>query len=209
MLDADVLPKGKDFIEKIIEPILYKHASLVGAATVPVKAKTFVEHVLVISHLFKQSLYVGINKGNVYLCHGRARAFQKSLYKRIRWPEDAPEDAYSYLFCKKEKMQFVFTDKAEVFFRCPTTIAEHAKQRLRFLDGRQGLVKHFGKESVTNAFAIPFFLIIKTWCIYFLHYPVAMTSFLCRNAYVRYGMSIGTIDHAKHQVAVTSKNLSL
>jgi len=92
MFDADVILTTNNFIDNIIDPIRKnKKIGLVGADTISSTPKTFFEQVITNSHECKNMIYKKINNGNnLYLCHGRARAFRKELYTQMTWLNDFP-----------------------------------------------------------------------------------------------------------------------
>src|SRR3972149_11184528 len=116
MLDADVVPVESDFLDRITEPIR-KNSSVgcVGADIIPLPPRNLFERVIANSHYLKRYLYRRIRGGNnIYLCHGRGRAFSRPFYRQLRWPKLCQEDAYSYLDCIMKGFQFTYTDKAGV-----------------------------------------------------------------------------------------------
>jgi len=109
MINADVLPKDFHFLSNLIKPLLKdKNVGIVGANTISLPSRNLLERILANSHEMKQFLYSRIsNADNVFLCHGRARALSKELYKQLVWPSDCPEDGYSYFFCKQKGFKFL------------------------------------------------------------------------------------------------------
>ena len=101
MLDADVLPGGETFLQEMIKPIIDdREIGIVGADVISIAPKSLFEKIIATSHELKTNIYQQINNGNnIYTCHGRARAFSKTFYKKIKWPHTYPEDSFSYLFC--------------------------------------------------------------------------------------------------------------
>lgn len=157
ILDADVLPIGDSFLTEIIKPFSKDNkVGLVGGATIPAKSTSFFERVISDSHSFKYDMFKQINGGNnIYLCHGRARAFSRTLYSSIVWPKFPPEDAYSYLYAVKNGYKFVFAPKAKIMFRSPGTFKDHLKQSQRFFKGKDHMKKYFSESYVGNQYKIP------------------------------------------------------
>ncbi len=210
MLDADVVPENDHFIEEIIKPIRLKKAALVGAAVASLEGITFIERALSYSAAFKTALYEGIkNQDNIYLCQGRARAMSKKLYTELRWVENVPEDAYSYLYARQKGFVFVYVPSAVVFFKSPTSIAEHARQRLRFLDSKNVLSAKFPNEVLINEYKVPVVLALKKFLAFFLRNPFRMMTYVFVTIYTGYFLPKTKIDHSKHQVAESSKRLSV
>lgn len=180
LLDADISLVDENILQHLIQPLVGDDTvGLTSAAVVSLPARTFFESVIVVSHAFKNALYWNIRRGdNIYICHGRARAFSAKLFKTIEWPERMPEDAYSFLFCKAQGLRFVFTKNAQVWFRSPATFADHLKQSQRFVAGKNALTNAFGKDAVKSAYALPFGLFIPTLAAFLFRRPVHMIAYV-------------------------------
>jgi glycosyltransferase involved in cell wall biosynthesis len=157
LLDADVVPVGPDFIDEISKPLLNdKSIGLVSPAVIAAEPKGFFERIIAQGHEMKNRIYSQINRGdNVYLCHGRARAFSRKFYRSFVWPPKYAEDAFSYLLCRQLGYRFVSNPKASVCFRCPTNFSDHRKQSLRFIQGKKSFGMYFSKGVVRDAYRIP------------------------------------------------------
>ena len=210
MINADVLPKNVFFIQEIIQPFFSQgNVGIVGADTVSAEAIHFFERVIVSSHIFKTAMYKKLNGGrNIYLCHGRARAFSRALYQQIRWPEEYPEDAFSYLFCVQRGFEFVFAPNAQVVFRSPSSVADHAKQSRRFLDGKKKLTHIFAPAIAKKEYHIPLFLFLRSVVLYAVKNPIYMLTYILATIYIRLFFSrIG--DQSKFEISITSKKVVL
>lgn len=156
LLNADIMPTSPRFLEELCKPLLsHEHIGLVGAKVVPLSLdNSLVGKVLDWHHLWKNDLFENINAGdNVYLCHGRARAFSKKLYRKLRWPSIAGEDAYSYMQAKRFGFEFAYAPKACVWYTSPQTLADHIRQSARFLHSKQSKTTHAKQE--VNWYHIP------------------------------------------------------
>lgn len=180
LFDGDVVIEGKNFIDTICAPLINNpRVGLVGAKTYPLQPNSVFETIIAFSHIAKYALFQKINnQDNVYLCHGRARAFSKKLYKKIQWPKVCPEDSFSYFFCKANGFKFVYQKHARVLFRSPTNIHDHIKQSARFIAGKDILKKHFPIDMVYRAYQIPLSLSMLTFLVSFKKAPVTFFSYI-------------------------------
>lgn len=187
LVNADIIPQDDYFLKEIITPILDDHkVGLVGSETIPANPISFFERIIADSHEFKKYMYRGINKGdNIYLCHGRARAFSKKFYTQIKWPKNCPEDAYSYLLALKKGFKFVFTPKAKVIYRSPTIFSEYAEKSNRFLVGKKRLTKYFPQKYLKSQYQITLLLTFKTLVRFLLTKPVTTISYILILLYIR------------------------
>lgn len=209
MLDADVLPLGKDFITYITAPIINDSSvGIVAADNKPLRANTFVEKIIADSHVFKIKLYNKINNGNnIYLCFGRALAFSKRFYKSFRLPNDCPEDSYSYLKCIKNGFNFVHTSNAKIAFRSPANLYDHFMQSSRFFEGHKKLTKWFDKSFVDKESKFPITILITTYSEFLFSNPLSAIGFSLLILYIKLFKPIKDINHSRWNISKTSKVL--
>jgi hypothetical protein len=211
MLDADVMPVEPNFLDKITAPIRQDlSVGLVGAETVPLPPRNLFERVIANSHYMKRHLYRQIGGGhNVYLCHGRGRAFSHRLYRQLHWPDNCPEDAYSYFMCKSLGLKFVYVANAGVYFRSPTVLPEHALQSTRFIAGIRRLKGLFNPEFVKKEYAIPPLLSLKTIVKYLVRNPFSTPVYIAITAYIRLTYFRKNVYRSRFDVASSSKSIVL
>lgn len=215
LLNADVLPKGKKFIQHIIAPILSdSKVGLVGAKVIPTTASSSFGQMLDWQTEWKNNLYEQINNGDsIYLCHGRARAFSKALYTELRWPQAWSEDAFSYLRTKELGFSFVYAKRAQVWFQSPETLADHTKQSVRFFNNTVALYEQFSKEYVNESLRIPVELFGAHLLRGLKHNPVNMLWYLTVIAYCKIAQHFPTIlkFQMKHnwEPSISTKTLNI
>lgn len=212
MLDADVIPVEPDFLDRITAPFrTNKSVGCVGAATIPLPPRNIFERVIANSHYMKQYMYKKINSGNnVYLCHGRARAFAKNFYQKFTWADNCPEDAYSYFACLSQGFKFVYAGDAGVYFRSPQNFTEHASQSTRFLAGIRRLKAIFDPALIEREYTIPAILFIKTLIKYLSRNPFSMPAYIVINLIVRFMNRAENSEYiSKYTIALSSKQVVL
>lgn len=209
LLNADVLPGNTYSIERLCTCLLDNpDVGLVGGNTASIPPSSFTEWVLAAAHELKQNIYIRKNKGNnVYLCHGRFRAFTKAVYKKIHWPKHVPEDSYSYFFNRKLGFDFKFCRAATVYFRSPTHIDDHVRQSARFQKGNIALKHHFDADSVDNEFKLPRLLLIRTILSYLVKHPLSTVSYIAISLYVRSVSSRMKVNITVWDVSKSSKKV--
>lgn len=178
LLNADILIKDKNFLEKLILPIIKNKADLTSARIVELIPRKFLEKVLAVSMDFKRVMFESFNKGNnIYTCHGRARGFSRRLYKKIRFKDSVGEDAYSYLYCYKSGFPYTYVKSAEVYYKLPDNFADHKKQSIRFLKSQNELFEEFG-GMVNKSYKLPKKAIVKGLIIYTFKNPIKLFIYL-------------------------------
>lgn len=209
LLNADVLPKGRNFINRLIKGFTRQEKiGIIGAKTEPLKAKTIFERIINYSVQVKTSLYEQINKGNnLYLCHGRARAFSKEFINKFKWKPTLGEDAYSYLACLMRGFKFVYEPNALILYRSPQNLSDHMKQSVRFLKGNNSEKKYFKSSIVKKEYYIPKILLIKVIFKYFIKNPLYSLAysliFICVLAKTFFNEKVDML----WDMSTTSKNL--
>lgn len=179
LLDADTKISDPLFISKLVYPLINKKVDLTSPSLIPIKAKTFVEKTLESSMSMKNYIFDTYKNGdNVFTCHGPARAFSKKLYKNLRFPLSTGDDAYSYLFCKKNQYSYKYVSDTAIYFRGTTTIKEHTSQSLRFFDSIKQMSKIFGIKFVVQNYYLPINLILKSAIIHLLKNPIYMSAYI-------------------------------
>ncbi len=217
LINADVLPRNKNFLAEVIRPFYIDNKiGIVGADTLSVKPQTFFEKVIVTGREFKKNIYRKINGGsNVYLCHGRARALSKQIYKKIQWPHDCAEDAYSYFYCITNGFKFKFCPEAVVYFRSPSKLIGHKKQHDRFIEGRENLGNHFDKYLLSKEYNIPGKIFFRRLLISLARDPLRISLYLTTTLFLEIlrfvNTSIGKKDKRENyslwQMTISSKKI--
>lgn len=174
LLNGDVQIKQSDFIEKLIHPFSEdSNIGLVGGNCMPLPAENHFESVINYGVKAKSYLFEQIhNKDNIFLCHGRVRAFSKTFLKSFTWKKVINEDAYSYICCKKNNLNFYFKKDAVIYYRSPQNIHDHMKQSKRFLHAKKELNQYFSAGDVDAYYAFPTLPTLKTIVKYLLLNPV-------------------------------------
>jgi glycosyltransferase involved in cell wall biosynthesis len=180
LLNADILPKNEYLLNCMIKPFLENgNIGIVSNMGTPLPAQTFFEKIINFSMATKREIAKAYNNGdNIYMCHGHSRAFSRKLAKKIKWPNSAGEDAYSYLFCKKEGYDFYHQFLAEINYRSPQNLTDHLKQSVRFVDSRKEMEKYFDKDFVKRSYYIPFYLTVRVFAKYFFKNPILLSLYL-------------------------------
>lgn len=210
LLDADVLPKGLLFLENIVQPILADpEVGIVGADTISATPKKFIERVIANSHEVKTSLYRSFKNGNnVYLCHGRARAFSRHFFTTLTWPLKYSEDSYSYLYCVQKHFKFVYAPTAQIIFRSPQNISDHLRQSLRFVHGQNNLIKTFPSGFAEREYTLPWTKVISAVAKALLRHPILMSTYVIITLWGRILYPFNRVhNHSIYEPSKTSKRV--
>jgi len=205
IINADTMPANKLFLEELIRPLIQDSSvTLTAPYTIAASPRTFLEKILVHSHILKRSWYLDINNGNnIYMCYGVARAFARQFYSNLEWPMDIPEDAYSYFACITQGWYFVCSKKSILFFRTTSVWSDHLAQSTRFFGGKQKMFKIFPEEIVRKEYRIPLPVKIKRTWQSFLDAPVLTIAYTVIGSYI--WLFVPKNYQTKWQIAVSTK----
>ncbi len=179
ILNADVAIKSASVLSELTLPIRQGRADLSAAHIEELSPRSFFEASLACSMKWKKQVFFAWkDSANIFSCFGPARAFSRRLYQPIRFPLSACDDAYSYLFCKKQGLLFAFVRTAVVHYRLPSTFSDHARQSLRYAAGMKRMEDIFGKHVVQIETSIPRWLLVKYAWTYVRTTPVLFFSYL-------------------------------
>ena len=181
IINGDVLPENENFLLRLVKPFyISRGIGIVSAVIKPINKKgSFVEKVLVNAQDFKEHLFKRVNQSdNVYLCHGQMRAFSKNFYKKISWPDNCPEDSYSYLFCKRNGFKFVYLKDLKVNYQVSKSLSDHILQSNRFIYGIKKLEEVFDPQFIKESYKIPVILFAGYLIQHFLKNPIYIFSYI-------------------------------
>jgi glycosyltransferase involved in cell wall biosynthesis len=208
ILNADVLPANDVFVQEIIAPILNDNrVGLVGADMTVADPLGIFEAVIANSYKMKNNIYKALSsQNNIYLCHGQARAFPRAFYSQMNWPDEFPEDAYSYIMCLQKGFAFCFAPRANVVFRCPQNLSDHLRQSGRFVDGKERLMQTFTPSVIRKYYCIPQLLFFRELGKLLARHPFLTSAYLLIMIYVR--MSGWRPSHAsRYEISKSSKKI--
>jgi hypothetical protein len=208
LLNADTELHSIDVLNNLIEPFYKKkNIGIVGGKTTPLSSINLFENILYFSCALKQEIYEkSLYKTGLYLCHGRIRAFSKEFLSKLEWKKLAGEDAYFYLQCMSMGYEFIYSKKAEIFYRLPQNFEDHKKQSLRFIASQNALIRLFSEQTADKYLKIPkkvfYIMLIK----YFIINPIYFFGYIVITFYVKIHRS-NNYSNAIWSESISSKNL--
>jgi glycosyltransferase involved in cell wall biosynthesis len=172
LLNADILIVDKDFIQKLIQPIVLEGADLVSGNLQPLPPFNYFEKILFASMSYKRSVFESYKKGqNLFTCYGPVRAFSKKLYKKIIFKKSVADDMYSYFFCIYHGFKYSYSKNAVAFFKLPNNLADYRKQSTRYWASAH-LYTEFGEKFIKNHYLLPKRIFITNGFRTFLKHPL-------------------------------------
>ncbi len=179
LLNADIRLEGQNFINNLVRPFLTDpKLGLTSASVVPLESKNYFEQVINWSHQIKQSIYESRTDLEIYLCHGRARAFSRQYYQNLVFQKFIAEDAYSYLKCKELNLNFMYCKDAIVRFRSPSNLKEYLLQSRRYFKGANELQSYFIMRGQKTIYDLSLSTQFKYWLNSLLAHPFLTVCYL-------------------------------
>lgn len=209
-LDADIKIVNKNFLSRLVKPIMENRADLTSSSIREILPESKMARVLNTSMRLKEILFkVFKNGNNIYSCHGLARAYSKNFYTKLHFPVSIGNDMYSYLKCVSGGYRFEYTPNAIVYYHLPDNFQDHQKQSERFFISEFEMEKIFGKALVKEKLHIPYFVylmaFLKAIPIIFKN-PIDSLSYLLIQLYLKYKPKRESAKLQKWNIAVSSKN---
>ncbi len=176
ILEADILPASKFTINNLVKPFknyTEKSFDMVIGSPIVIEPSGFFEKILSFGYKMKFDIFSEWKSGkNVYTCGGHSmKALSRRFADKLTWPNNVPEDAYTYLSLKNMGYDLYRKPTANAYMRNVTNISDRLKQTRKFIGGRKSLYGYFSKELVEREYNIPRSLIVKHLIIKFLAHP--------------------------------------
>lgn len=208
LLNADILIKDPNFIEKLVAPIIRERADLTSSCLSSLQGNSLFEKILSVSRGIKEYVYERHQNGNnLYTCYGAARAFSRKLYKQVNFQHSVGEDAYSYLKCISLRCKFVYVKSAQAFIKSPDNFLDHQKQSIRFLQSQKVLIEYFGKNFVRVNYFLPLSLLYKSLGYHLIHYPLHTILYLIIFSTIKFKALFSSITSETWSISISSKTL--
>lgn len=186
ILNADVLIRDKNFLTKLVAPILEGRADLTSGRMSALEASNFFEKILQTGAEYRLRVFESHrNGGNLYTCNGVMRAFSRHLYKSIRYERGYSEDMFTYLYCLKNGYRYAYVPAAVSYYKLPENLEDHRRQSLRFYIARRELQDFFDEALVNPETAIPKRLFVYQSLLHLLEQPLYFVSYFLLVVWLR------------------------
>lgn len=157
ILEADTYPAEKNYIELMIEPFI-KNSDIgfVQGNITPLPTRTLIGKVLNKQAEVFTKLVVQNTKFSHPISTGRGgKAFRKSVYKKLRWPTNVPEDDYAILWCIAHNVTSFFQRKAHMFYGRPQTFTDYIKEKQKMKKANYTIKNLFSTNVIGKYFRVP------------------------------------------------------
>lgn len=130
LLNDDIKISDFRFIEKIVNAFnTTKNIGLVTVRPVALPPRTHIERSVIVSiDAYENTLYSNNAYQNIFTCDGKVMAISRKFKAKLTFPKKLEKmgnvDSYIYLSCIKLGFKYFHEKKAQVYFRCPSTIKD-------------------------------------------------------------------------------------
>ncbi len=155
LLDADIKLGNENVITELLRPLVEDENIMhVSGYALPLPPKKIAEKIAYAGTMLWENARRLPIASPLYYSEGSIRAFRQKVYKKLRFPKASADEAFSILYCEKEKYLFAWAEKAAVFYQLPKTFLDYIYQMKRFLksNGIQGDI--FDEEFIEKYYNI-------------------------------------------------------
>lgn len=185
IIEADCLPENKDALDNLIYPFFKKEPfGLTTTYVNSIKAEGLFEKSVYHGDALKLEIFDKWKNGvNVYaLGGGTAKAISKEFAKNLNWPNEVPEDSYTYFRAKDLGVRSKRINNSLFVKKNVSNPADRLKQSTKFMTGRRSLTNFFNKNLVESEYNIPFWLIANYSLIHLFKNPFWISIFIFNTA---------------------------
>lgn len=142
------------------------------------------------------------------MCVGHAaKAFKRPFAQRFSWPIDAPEDAYTYPRLKEFGYSMFFCKRAIFKARHVTNMQERMRRVIKFIHGKQILLKYFRKDFLKQEYNIPSLVVVKVILKFLRKKPVWVILYSMEICINRLFVIFYNYSYLRYTPTISSKNL--
>lgn len=185
IVEADTLPVDSYFVENLIDPFKRKGRSNIGityGTAIPLPPRNFFEKIMCFKDNLKERIYQeAIDENSLHDgCSGHSgRAFSRKFVQKLDWPNDVPEDTYSFLLCNQMGYEILNTPEARMHFRLVGNFKDYSRQYSKYIRGKNSLSRYFLLNRVITNYHIPILRVLKEAIKAAVRDPVMMFLYIC------------------------------
>lgn len=186
LLEADTIPQGRNYLVNLINPLVKDNRIKVTQGNIqPSLPRNLFQSTLFYHQRIYLKLVFSNEKTKNWICLGRGgKAYSKSFYRNFSWPKNIPEDLYTFLYCKSEKIGYEFVKKSTCNYQLPSTYKDFLRERQKIASGKQALKTIFSSALLDSYYKKPVSLKIEM----FLNFLVSEPSFCF--SYILYSLRL-------------------
>lgn len=191
ILEADTVPHDEKYLHHLLSPIASDPSiGLVGGNNVPLLPQKLLGKVIYYQIQAYKKTVDDYAASKYWLFSGRGgRAFTKSIYKKLDWPYNVPEDVYAVLWCLEHKIKTAFVRNATCNYRVPEAFRDFLRERQKIKSGRITLSEYFSAELLNHFYNWPMPFKIRSFAEYLTSHPAYCLFYLLTKLSIRLNLS--------------------
>lgn len=153
--------------------------TFVGARNIPIPPTSMLESAISMGTLLSNRIAHTWRNGDNYMaCVGRVMAFPISWVQQLDIPANVVSlDAYLYLENKRKGGSYFCQWSARIYFKTPSTLAEHLAKSSRFQYSKLEMNRH-GFNHLDHEYAVPIGIALTQLATLFLRFPIKTLLYL-------------------------------
>lgn len=186
-LDADLVLKNTTTLEELVAKMTGE-VLLVGARLIPVKQKSLMGKLSVVSYLTFEDAFFQLNNGkNIYSMVGGAQLIKTSFARTIYFPKKTVSDQ-NFLYAKaimQNPKAYAVAKKAEVYVRTVSTFHDWRVLGVRStVEDKASLKRNLGEEAMVGYY-MPRKYLVKSYLKFLLKSPIYTVGSVLMNIFIR------------------------
>lgn len=207
LMDADIQLDGPTFLERALRGFDPARHGLVGFNTTPLPGRTFVERSLNAGMAVVERVRGAWLGGANYLSYrGSCLLLSRQLADQCNLPTNlVTNDAYFLFAALKHGFAPQYRADCRVYYRSPSTLADHIRQSHRFAYSIAELEQCFNDPTLHTAYIIPRPLMLRALLQVGLRRPLQLAGYIAINLVTSRLKPSGATTSATWEVASSTK----
>lgn len=155
IMDADIVLENDDVLRELVRPLLVEaNLAHVSGHSLPIRPVTAVEKIAFAGAMVWERARGSKEASKLYFSDGRIRAFRRTMYSGMRFPNASADEAFSFLYGESNSFRFAVAKKALVRYALPSTFTDYMLQMRRFLRSKYVQDSNFDRSFVASFYTI-------------------------------------------------------
>lgn len=154
VFDADIHLSNNLVLQNLVSSSLKKKSSMVSGFALPNQPKSVTEQIAYAGVQIWDRIRLNKKQSDMYRCEGSIRAFSKTLYKKITFPSTSADEAFSYINTKSLGGNFIFNQKAVIYYNLPKSIKDYIAQQRRYSNSQNIQQENFSGIKVNSFYSV-------------------------------------------------------
>jgi glycosyltransferase involved in cell wall biosynthesis len=209
ILDADLKLSDNFVINNLVSPLVTNHdLSITSGLARPLPPKNKVQQIAKKGIEIWDEVISTTPNTHMYHCSGPIRAFRKSLYKKLEFPNTSADDVYPYIYCSENGYKFHQVTNTQIYYQLPATLDDYIKQTSRFQLSPIIQEQNFSPQIVKKYFTITFFDKTRVAILHLFKDPIATLPYVMIDLFTKVRVALlGLEDQVTWEIISSTKKV--